>query len=162
MILPRLGVLAAFAVGACSGSSASANVLGRDRPLVGTWRATEYANPRAQDSTRVYPFGRPPRGYLVYDRTGHVFFQVAPDLPVERGRWREADSASLNRLLSGAAAYFGTYTADYVRGTVVHRIEGEIPPNPGITEVAAPFRVTGDTLILGHDSTSHWRFLRVR
>ena len=104
-----LALAAAITLAACSGSNASANALGGNRPLVGTWRASEYQNPRAQDSARVFPFGRPPHGYLVYDRTGHVFFQVEHNLAAARGRWHQADSASLTQLLSNAAAYFGTY-----------------------------------------------------
>ena len=71
-------------------------------------------------------------------------------------------SATLRSLLTGAAAYFGTYQADYSRGRVVHRIEGEVPPNIGTTEIATPFRLRGDSLQLGGDSTRHWIFIRVR
>jgi len=101
----------------------------------------------------------------VYDATGHVFFQAANGLatrPGFRGRWREADSAALHMLLADAAAFFGTYRVDYATGTVVHRIEGEIPPNLGNTEIATPFRVHSDSLRLGRDSSAHWVFLRVR
>jgi len=58
---------------------------------------------------------------------------------------------------SGRIGYLGG--ADV---TVIHRIEGEIPPNSGTTEIATPYELRGDTLILGHDSTAHWKFLRVR
>jgi hypothetical protein len=124
--LARLFVAASVAT--CSKGSPPA-AIAVDRPLVGTWRALEYVDPRANDAAQANPLGRPPRAYLVYDRTGHVFFQAVHGLAANadvRGRWRVADSASLNHLLSDAAAYFGTYTADYARGTVGHHIEGEI------------------------------------
>jgi len=158
-------IFAVLTLAACSRTNTQAASLTRDRALVGTWRVVEFVNPRAVDSAGAFPFGRAPVGYLVYDRTGHVFFQAVHDLaadPRVRGRWNAADSASLNRLLTNAAAYFGTYSADYDRETVVHRIEAEIPPNRGTTEVATPFRINGDTLILGEDSLRHWRFVRVR
>jgi len=82
--------------------------------------------------------------------------------PEVRGKWDGADSATLKSLLNSAAAYFGTYQADYANGRVVHRIEGEIPPNLGTTEVATPFRLYGDSLQLGRDSSTHWVFVRVR
>ena len=137
----------------------------RRESLVGTWRAADFVNPGATDSARRHPLGRPPRGYLVYDTTGHVFFQMVNGLaalPEARGRWSQADSATLRAMLGGASAYFGTYRADYIVGSVVHRIEGEIPPNLGTSEVATPFRVSGDSLQLGRDSSIHWVFLRVR
>jgi Lipocalin-like domain len=137
----------------------------RSPSLVGTWRAADFINPNAADSAGRHPLGYPPHGYLVYDVTGHVFFQVTnglASLPELRGRWQQADSATLRTLLADAAAYFGTYRVDYNAGSVVHRIEGEIPPNLGNTEVATPFRLHGDSLQLGRDSSIHWVFLRVR
>ena len=132
--------------------------------LIGTWRAVEYVRPDAQDEDIRHPLGRDPRGYLVYDATGHVFFQVVSGLAAVhdvRGRWRQADSANLLSLLEGSASYFGAYKPDYDRGVVVHTIEGEIPPNLGVTEIATPFRLHADTLRLGRDSSAHWLFLRV-
>ena len=156
-------MISAATLAACS-KSGTPSALASDRPLLGTWRAVEYVDPREHDVARAFPFGRRPVAYLVYDRTGHVFFQAVHGLAADadvRGRWRGADSASLNHLLSDAAAYFGTYAVDYARGTVVHRIEGEIPPNSGTTEIATPFRIDGDTLVLGQDSVRHWRFIRI-
>jgi hypothetical protein len=137
----------------------------RRTSLVGTWRAADFVNPDAHDSAAHYPLGRPLRGYLVYDTTGHVFFQMVRGLvvaPEVRGKWDRADSATLKALLGGAAAYFGTYQADYASGRVVHRIEGEIPPNIGTMEIATPFHLRGDSLQLGRDSSAHWIFVRVR
>jgi hypothetical protein len=133
-------------------------------PLVGTWRASAYIVTRSGEAPR-YPFGDAPKAYLVYDNTGHVFFQAVADARVledARGRWRGADSAALTALLQSGLAYFGTYTANAGAGTVTHHIEGELPPNIGTTEVATPYRVAGDTLVLGVDSLTHWRFTRVR
>lgn len=133
--------------------------------LRGTWRAIEYINPRATDSAARWPLGRQPRAYLVYDPTGHVFFQAVEGRtasPDARGKWHSADSAALHELLAGAHAYFGTYHVSAAAGTVSHRIEGEIPPNRGTTEIAAPYRLNHDTIVLGRDSSLHWRFVRVR
>ena len=133
--------------------------------LVGTWRALEFVNPRASDSLRRWPLGKSPRAYLVYDATGHVFFQAVSGLAASaeaRGGWSGADSSALRALLASAAAYFGTYIAHPEQGSVIHRIEGEIPPNRGTTEIATPYELRADTLLLGRDSSEHWRFLRVR
>jgi hypothetical protein len=132
--------------------------------IVGTWRAESYVVRRAGESPR-YPLGQTLRGYLVYDATGHVFFQAAIEptlLDDARGKWHNADSTSLAALLRAGLAYFGTYSVDRASGRVTHRIEGEFPPNTGTTEVATPYRLAADTLILGVDSLTHWRFRRVR
>lgn len=157
----RLTVLASLA---CSGEEVAAKAAG-DVSLTGTWRAVEFTNPRADDSAGRYPLGRTPRAYLVYDATGHVFFQSVHGLAENkeaRSRWRAADSASLRQLLADMSAFFGTYRVDYNRAVVIHSLEGEIPPSSVITEVATPFRIRGDTLVIGGDSTAHWIFRRVR
>jgi hypothetical protein len=125
--------------------------------LIGTWRAVEYS--RGPDNAREYPFGQPPRGYIVYDATGHVFFQVGSrgqQTPPPNKSWSQADSSTLEQLIRGSSAYFGTYTVDETNGTVTHRIEGEIPPWRATTEVAHPFTVRNDTL-----SIASWVFVRV-
>lgn len=160
----RVTVLAVIAALSCRQSEGHPR-LAEPTSLVGTWRALEYENPRATDSLRRWPLGQSPRAYLVYDATGHVFFQAVSGVAATaeaRGRWSGADSSTLRALLTSAAAYFGTYVAHPGSGSVVHRIEGEIPPNRGTTEIATPYQLRGDTLILGRDSTVHWTFLRVR
>jgi lipocalin-like protein len=161
----RLHVLLLSLVSGCArADDAASHSAPNDHPLVGTWRAAEYINPIADDSARRFPFGRPPRGYLVYDATGHVFLQAVRGLtatPAARGRWFAADSAALQQYLAGASAYFGTYEVDAAAGRVTHHIEGEIPPNRGTIEIAERFRVYGDTLMLGRDSSAHWLFIRV-
>src|SRR6185295_5505014 len=105
------------------------------------------------------------RAYLVYDPTGHVFFQAAIEPRLQdhaRGRWTQADSTSLAALLRAGLAYCGTYSVDRASGRVTHRIEGEFPPSSGTTEVATPYRIASDTLVVGVDSLTHWRFRRVR
>jgi hypothetical protein len=155
----RAWLVGTYAVLGCSRADAGPQPSGSAKShLVGTWRAVEYT--RGPDDARTYPFGRPPRGYIVYDATGHVFFQVASagqSAPPRDKGWNQADTAALHQMLRSASAYFGTYSVDASRGTVTHRIEGEIPPLRSATEVATPFEIRGDTLAL-----SSWLFLRVR
>ena len=160
----RTLLLAMLVIGCRQADDARDSATARSQSLIGTWRAADFVDPTVSDSAHQHPLGRPPRGYLVYDATGHVFFQVAKGLallPELRGRWREADSTTLNTLMADATAYFGTYREDFALGRVIHRIEGEIPPNLGTTEVATPFRLNRDTLQLGRDSSAHWLFVRV-
>ena len=109
--------------------------------------------------------GSKPRGYLVYDATGHVFLQVqdAGADSLRQRSWQQAPDSILTRLLSGFRAYFGTYAVDSSALMVTHRIEGEfLPQGRGTVEVATPFRLLGDSLTLGADSLEQWHFVRVR
>src|SRR5262245_52099688 len=105
--------IALLLIAACSRSSANQPAARPKNRLVGTWRAVEYT--RGPDDAREYPFGRPPRGYIVYDETGHVFFQVGSrgqQTPPPGKNWSQADSSTLEQLIRGSSAYFGTYVVD--------------------------------------------------
>jgi len=101
---------------------------------------------------------------LVYDQTGHVFLQVQDIAAADsvKSGWRGAPDSVLKKILRGFQAYFGTYAVDSVGQLVTHRIEGELLPRFGTVEVATPFRLWGDSLILGVDSLEQWHFVRVR
>jgi len=132
--------------------------------LVGTWRIIRHSPPAGADTAAALSFGSRPRGYLVYDATGHVFLQLQDAVAADSvgSRWREAPDSVLKTLLHGFQAYFGTYRVDSVAQLVTHRLEGELLPRFGAVEVATPFRLWGDSLILGADSLERWLFVRVR
>ena len=50
--------------------------------MIGTWRVVEFAD-LDKDGKWQYRFGEHPRGYFVYDVTGHVHIQImkVPALP---------------------------------------------------------------------------------
>ena len=132
--------------------------------LVGTWRIVRHSPAVRADSDDALAFGSRPRGYLVYDQTGHVFLQIqdAAGADSVKSRWRGAQDSVLRKLLLGFQAYFGTYAVDSFAQMVTHHIEGELLPRFGTVEVATPFRLLGDSLILGADSLEQWHFVRVR
>ena len=133
--------------------------------LVGTWRVVAHLPRRPKEGEQPRPAASELRGYLAYDPTGHVQWQLlrrgAADSLSAR-RWREVPDSLLRRLLTGFESYFGTFTVDEGARTVTHRIEGEFLPRSGQVEVASPFRLSGDTLVLGADSLEQWLFVRVR
>jgi hypothetical protein len=155
-------VLACIASTACAGSEPAL-----DDPattLVGTWRILRHAPAAGAGDSASLRFGSRPRGYLVYDATGHVFLQIQDVVLADsvKSRWRSAPDSLLRGLLHGFQAYFGTYAVDSAAQLVTHRIEGELLPRFGTVEVATPYRLRGDSLILGADSREQWHFVRVR
>ena len=155
-------VLACVASTACAGSERAPKEQAAN--LVGTWRIQRHTPAAGADDSASLRFGSRPRGYLVYDATGHVFLQVQDvDLADSvKSRWRGAPDSVLRGLLQGFQAYFGTYAVDSAAQLVTHRIEGELLPRFGTVEVATPYRLRGDSLILGADSLEQWHFVRVR
>lgn len=55
----------------------------------------------------------------------------------------------------GYAGYFGTYTVDEARGTVIHHVEGGSLPEYTGTDQVRPIRIDGDRLEIGDGRT--WR-----
>ncbi|MES2523746.1 MAG: lipocalin-like domain-containing protein [Gemmatimonadota bacterium] len=132
--------------------------------LLGTWRIVRYAVASADSTGDAFPIGNRPMGYLVYDATGHVFFQALRRSAMDSlrtGASRNAPKAQLYDLTNGFTAYFGTFVVDSIDHTVRHRIEGELPPRSSTMERANYFRISNDSLLLGTDSLRAWRFVRV-
>jgi hypothetical protein len=126
--------------------------------LVGTWRVEEYAYVDQQGKWR-YWFGEHPRGYFVYDATGHVHIQlmkVPPLAPFSESNWDAGTLPSPEHALTAYAAYdayFGTYTVDHKKHVVTHHVEGSLQPDYTNTEQPRPFRIDGDRLQLGDGKT---------
>ena len=134
--------------------------------LVGTWRAVEYWDRASADVPKGFPYGERPCGYVIYTSTGHVSVQLAaspvpPRMPADSVRdGVPVNAAESLNMLRHNISYFGTYTVDSARGMVVHHIEAETGRTITDTHAARPFRLRGDTLILGNELT--WGRLLVR
>ena len=133
-------------------SPAAGSAQGRQSSLVGTWRFIEITD---FDSTGapVQYYGEKPCGFIVYTATGQVSVQIA--------KCPSPDQAP-TELAATYNGYFGTYTVNEARGLVTHLVEGGSAPDYIGTPQQRPFRIKGDTLVLG-DGQSYKRVLvRVR
>ena len=133
--------------------------------LIGTWCLVEFAD-RDKDGTWHYRFGEHPRGYFVYDATGHVHIQImkVPALaPFPEAKLDEGKQPSPEHALEAYAAYvayFGTYTVDAEKRVVTHHVQGSLAPDFTDTDQPRPFRLEGDRLEIGDGKT--WRRVRER
>jgi hypothetical protein len=129
--------------------------------LIGTWRLLEYADLNDKDGKWVCPFGEHPRGYFVYDGTGHVHIQVMKVPPLPRfpeASWIDGEPPTAEHALAAYnayVAYFGTYSVDAKNHIVTHHVEGSLAPEFTDTDQPRPFSVTGDHLEIGDHQT--WR-----
>ena len=130
------------------------------RALIGTWQVVEFAD-LDKDGKWQYWFGEHPRGYFVYDATGHVHIQimkVPPLAPFPESTWNEGKLPSPEHALAAYAAYdayFGTYTVDAKKHVVTHHVEGSLQPDYTDTDQPRPFKLEGDRLEIGDGKT--WR-----
>ena len=130
--------------------------------LVGSWRLTLFEDWDSAGN-RSTPFGEHPRGYVQYTSSGRMTPQVArtPGPPAFANGAEQGTVGEKAAAFDAYIAYFGTYTVDATRHTVIHRVEADI--NPSFTGSAdpRPYRVAGDSLILGDDRTWRRVFLRI-
>jgi len=128
--------------------------------LIGTWRLVEFAD-LDQDGKWQHRFGEHPRGYFVYDATGHVHIQIMkvpplapfPEAKVSIGTPPSPEHAFA--AYTAYVAYFGTYTVDAEKRVVTRHVEGSLAPDFTGTDQPRPFQLEGDRLEIGDGKT--WR-----
>ena len=136
--------------------------------LIGTWRLVEFWDRDSLAAPFVYPYGPRPTGYFTYDATGHVSIQImrGPDpfrVDSSRGEswFLKATPEELRRAAQDYRAYFGSYTVDSARGIVLHQVEGDSRGLYTGSRQRRRYRLVGDSLIIGNDSTNRRVLLRV-
>lgn len=136
----------------------------RDRALVGTWRVVAVET-RDSASGRWRPlFGDAPAGYAVWAADGtHVLqFGRTPAAPFSSRTDRGASDAEVRTAFFDHFAWHGRWTLDAARGLVIMDIEGSLWPSWRNTRQVRPYRIRGDTLVLGDTTMNRRVFVRVR
>jgi Lipocalin-like domain len=128
--------------------------------LVGTWRLVEFAD-LDKDGKWQYWYGEHPRGYFVYDATGHVHVQimkVPPVAPFPESNFDVGKMPSPEHALAAYTdylAYFGTYIVDAKKHVVTIHVEGSLAPDYTDTDQARPYKLEGNRLEISDGKT--WR-----
>jgi len=148
----RAAILAAVVTGMAllTLSSPAAFAGGLSERLVGTWRVVSYVNTDPSGTVSL-PFGEQPRGYFVYDATGHLSVQImrVPARPAfAAGDDDDGTDAEVRGAYDGYVAYFGTYRVDEANAVVTHVVEGSLKPSYTGTEQPRPFTLEGDVLVI--------------
>lgn len=122
----------------------------------GTWRLVSYERREKGADAWTRRFGDNPKGYIMYDGTGHMMveFEKMPPPPkfTSSDDWEPtADEARAAYL--GYIAYFGTYTVDEAGHAVTHHVEGSLNPSYFGTDQLRPARLEGDRLTLSDEKT---------
>lgn len=131
------------------------------KQLIGTWKITAFEDRKDEHDPNnewTYPYGKNPKGYFVYDNTGHVMIQImkTPHNPLfVSGDDEKPTAEEMTRAFAGYVAYFGTYTVDAAKNVVIHHVEGSLKPSFIGTDQPRPFILAGDRLIIGDGKT--WR-----
>jgi len=160
--MPLWVFIMSASIASCAPAGPVATRLTPGSTLVGYWALASFEDWDSAGN-RSTPFGEHPRGYVQYTPSGRMTLQVARApgprpfaKGAEQGTAREKANA-----FDAYIAYFGTYTVDSTRHTVIHRVEADINPSFTGSRDPRPYRIAGDSLILGDGRTWRRVFLRV-
>jgi len=122
--------------------------------LLGTWKLVSAGTFRPDGKFEPYAeYGPNPRGYLMYDTTGHMCVSLAnPNHPHWANSEKPTDAEKL-RSYDVFFAYCGTYEVREKEGRVIHRPEVGSWPHYIGTDQSRNFRFEGDRLILSDEET---------
>ena len=129
--------------------------------LVGTWRLIEFSNLDSATNTWTHPYGKNPKGYFSYSRSGTVNINISSEIPLQISK----DSLNnfkinLMALRKYAVGYFGTYTLDKEKSTVIHHVTGGSIPEYINTDQSRPYILKNDTLVIGDNRT--WKRVLIK
>lgn len=130
--------------------------------LIGTWRLIEFSDLDSASSKWTYRYGKNPKGYFTYTKSGIVNLNISADTPLKISE----DSAEnyninlLNWVNHVALGYFGTYTVDFNKSILTHHVKGGSLPWYIDTDQPREFILKGDTLIIGDSKT--WKRVLVK
>ena len=130
--------------------------------IVGTWRLIEFANLDSTTNVWKYRYGKNPRGYFTYTKTGILNINISTDSPskISEDSAKHYNINLYDFIDNVSLGYFGTYTVDEKNSTVIHHVKGGSIPWYIDTNQPRPFTVKGDTVIIGDNKT--WRRVLVR
>jgi len=124
--------------------------------LRGTWRLVSYERRESPGAAWTRRFGDDPKGYIMYDATGHMmveFEKMPPPAKFASGDdWTPTPEEARPAFL-GYIAYFGTYTVDEAAHAVTHHVEGSLNPSYFGTDQLRPAKLEGNRLTLSDDKT---------
>ena len=126
--------------------------LGRSGPadLVGTWQLVSRIDRDTAGNVVPEPgLGSDPKGYLIYDATGHVAAQLMKGHRSSNPCEVTAEARGNNvAAVGGYDAYFGRYDVDWSSGTVTHILDGALAPSDVGRRLSRRFKLEGESLTI--------------
>ena len=119
------------------------------RQFVGAWKLISFEQ-RTTAGEVTHPMGEHPVGRLTYDAQGLMSAQLMlPVRPKFEAPSKARGSAEQKiAAFDGYIAYYGTYTVDVARRTVIHHVEASLYPNWVGSEQRRLFEFSEGRLIL--------------
>jgi hypothetical protein len=116
--------------------------------LVGTWDFI-VAEVKAPDGRISYPFGKSPKGILIFTPDGRFAQVHVGDVPkIASNNRLKGTPEEYAAIMHGSLSVFGTYTVDEAKKTVTYRILSSTFPNwEGEAQTRTIDRLTADEFV---------------
>ncbi|MFT3934779.1 MAG: lipocalin-like domain-containing protein [Chitinophagaceae bacterium] len=159
--MARLQLLLLFTLSIISHSFGQSKTKANNK-LAGTWQLLEFADWNETTSSWEYPYGKKPKGYFTYTKSGIVNLNICSEtaLKISEDSAKNYNINLQHWINNNALGYFGTYTIDYNKSIVTHHVKGGSMSWYIDTDQQRPFTFKGDTLIIGDNKT--WKRVLVR
>lgn len=131
--------------------------------IAGVWKLVEFADLDSATNTWIHRYGKNPKGYFIYTAAGYLSINVSNE-NFSKLTEDEAKKYNINfyeYFSTKAFAYFGTYTFEPEKGSVIHHVKGGSIPWYTDTEQPRQIQVKGDTAIIGDNKTTRRVLVRV-
>ena len=119
--------------------------------IVGTWRLVYFSDFDTASGSWIFRYGKNPRGFFTYTKSGVLSINISSDNPLKISE-EEGKKYNVNLfdyIERNSFGYFGTYTYQPEKGSVIHHVKGGTIPWYTDTEQPRQIQVKGDTAIIG-------------
>ena len=132
------------------------------KKLIGTWKLIEYADLDSTTGQWEYAYGKHPKGFFTYTKTGIVNLNISVDtvLNISEDSAKNYNVNLLKWLYNYSVGYFGTYSVDFAKSILTHHVTGGSLPWYVDTDQPRPFILKGDSLIIGDNKT--WKRVLIK
>lgn len=98
--------------------------------LAGSWQLVSVVN-IYPDSSRVYPYGKDPKGLLIFDTKGNYAIQILTSARprIASGDKNKATPEEYAAMVQGSNAHYGLYSVDEVTHLITFSIQAASFPN---------------------------------
>lgn len=123
-------------------------------PIIGVWSLVSFEL-RQEAGDVIYPFGQDAHGTILYTNSGRFSAQL---MRGNRPRFASPDQMKgalpeIEAAFKGTISYYGSFTFNADRGTVIHHVEGSLFPNWEGQSLKRFFKITEDRLELSTPPT---------
>jgi hypothetical protein len=131
--------------------------------IAGVWKLVEFVDLDSATNTWVHRYGKNPRGYFIYTAGGILSINISHENPLkiseEEGKKKMVNV--FDYLSYDSFGYFGTYTFEPEKGSVIHHVKGGTIPWYTDTEQPRQIQLKGDTAIIGDNIKTRRVLVRV-